>query len=201
MPLGGTCALNDIPHFKSGLVQTVAVEPFTAGEHGIPNQAATLDWSSVEPAIFGTLFERSLDPATRAVLGTQDTGCEDIEPVVQPVMMQLLRRPWDDIRAIAEKQRGLRFGAYGADLPPAAAICSPVWSRLVFDAIPDRTSFSVPSPSALFRRVEPVIGTVVLQFWFGVSDIEQGARGLMIQLASDAQWESCAGFVLPRIVT
>jgi hypothetical protein len=39
--------------------------------------AAELDWSAVDPSIFGTLFERGLDPAKRAQLGAHFTGRED----------------------------------------------------------------------------------------------------------------------------
>jgi len=103
MQSGGTFALSDIPHFNGGLFLTVAVEPLTAGELRILNEAAALDWSSVEPAIFGTLFERSLDPAKRSQLGAHYTGRPDIERVVLPVVMQPLRRRWDDVRMEADR--------------------------------------------------------------------------------------------------
>jgi hypothetical protein len=56
--------------------------------HGI----AMLDWSSIEPAIFGTLFTRSLDPSQRAKLGAQYTSKDDIVLIVEPVLMAPLRR-------------------------------------------------------------------------------------------------------------
>ena len=40
--------------------------PLLGGELETLLEAVRLDWGSVEPAIFGTLFERSLDPAQRA---------------------------------------------------------------------------------------------------------------------------------------
>ncbi len=64
-------------------------------------EAARLDWQSVEPAIFGTLFERSMDPAQRAKLGAHYTSREDILAVIEPVLMAPLRREWDDVRARA----------------------------------------------------------------------------------------------------
>jgi hypothetical protein len=60
--------------------------------------AGLLDWSSVEPSIFGTLFERSLDPGQRAQLGAHYTGRPDIERVVEPVVLQPLRRKWEAIQ-------------------------------------------------------------------------------------------------------
>lgn len=103
MRSGGTFALNDIPHFNGGLFQRVAVEPLTADELAILNDAAALDWSSVEPAIFGTLFERSLDPRKRSQLGAHYTGRHDIERVVLPVVMDPLRRRWDEVRLEADR--------------------------------------------------------------------------------------------------
>ena len=51
-------------------------------------KAAHLNWESIEPSIFGTLFERSLDPNKRAQLGAHYTSREDILLIVEPVLMQ-----------------------------------------------------------------------------------------------------------------
>jgi len=55
------------------------------------------DWKEVEPSIFGTLFERALDPGKRAQLGAHYTSESDIRLVVEPVLMSPLRRRWTDI--------------------------------------------------------------------------------------------------------
>lgn len=56
-------------------------------------EASRLDWASVEPAaVFGTLFERSLDPKKRSQLGAQYTSKEDVLRVVRPVLMDPSRR-------------------------------------------------------------------------------------------------------------
>jgi MmeI, DNA-methyltransferase domain len=70
--------------------------PLEVGELKVLTEAARLDWSSVEPAIFGTLFERSLDPSQRARLGAHYTSKEDILAIVEPVLMAPLRREWDE---------------------------------------------------------------------------------------------------------
>ncbi len=62
--------------------------------------AAELDWSSVDPSIFGTLFERGLDPAKRSQLGAHFTSRSDIELVVDAVIMTVLRREWVESRDI-----------------------------------------------------------------------------------------------------
>ena len=66
MRSGGDFLLEDIPRFNGGLYETGGVVPLLGGELETLLEAVRLDWGSVEPAIFGTLFERSLDPAQRA---------------------------------------------------------------------------------------------------------------------------------------
>ena len=61
--------------------------------------AAGRDWSAVEPHIFGTLFERALDPEKRAQIGAHYTSRDDIMLVVEPVVMAPLRREWDGVKA------------------------------------------------------------------------------------------------------
>ncbi len=66
---GGNFLLKDILSFNGGLYETGDVVPLTSGELKLLAETARLDWGAVEPAIFGTLFEWSLDPAQRARLG------------------------------------------------------------------------------------------------------------------------------------
>ncbi|MBE2201042.1 MAG: class I SAM-dependent DNA methyltransferase [Anaerolinea sp.] len=61
-------------------------------------QAATQDWSQIDPTIFGTLFERVIDDAKRAQLGAHYTSQEDILLIVEPVLLEPLRRQWDAVR-------------------------------------------------------------------------------------------------------
>jgi type I restriction-modification system DNA methylase subunit len=77
-------------------------------------RATDLDWASVEPAIFGTLFERSLDPSKRAQLGAHYTSRADIELIVEPVLMAPLRRRWEEVRPQAEDLATKRDAASGA---------------------------------------------------------------------------------------
>ena len=99
---GGFYGADDIARFNGGLFATVAPIALTTGELTELAQAAKLDWGNVEPAIFGTLFERSLDPKSRAQLGAHYTGRVDIERVVDPVVMMPLRRRWEAVRAEAD---------------------------------------------------------------------------------------------------
>lgn len=105
MQVGGEVAYEVIARFNGGIFATVDVLPLTADELAELLRAAELHWGSVEPAIFGTLFERSLDPAQRRKLGAHYTSRADIERVVEPVLMAPLRRSWETVKARAEELR------------------------------------------------------------------------------------------------
>jgi len=71
------------------------------------------DWQEVEPSIFGTLFERALDPSKRAQLGAHYTTESDIRLVIEPVLMNPLRRRWTEVLS---QTRELWTG-FASDLP------------------------------------------------------------------------------------
>jgi hypothetical protein len=64
-------------------------------------QAAKADWKSVEPAIFGTLLERALNPDERHALGAHYTPRAYVERLVLPTVMEPLRAQWADTQAAA----------------------------------------------------------------------------------------------------
>ena len=113
MSRGGYYGPVRIPQFNGGLFGDGTMDDrrpttddwgeieLTGEEIGILLRASKLDWASVEPAIFGTLFERSLDPAKRSQLGAHYTSKEDILLIVEPVLMEPLRRRWEEVKAQA----------------------------------------------------------------------------------------------------
>ena len=98
---GGDFGLDTIRHFNGDLFTDGAILELTREEIQSIREAAVLDWAAVDASIFGTLFERGLDPAKRSQLGAHYTSREDIETLVEPVVMQPLRREWDETRAVA----------------------------------------------------------------------------------------------------
>ena len=102
---GGTVNYKRIPRFNGGLFAEVDPVPLTADELAALAAATALDWGGIEPAIFGTLFERSLDPRQRAQLGAHYTGRADILRVVEPVVMAPLRLRWAAVRAETDGRR------------------------------------------------------------------------------------------------
>ena len=100
MATGGEFGLETIRHFNGNLFDGATVPDLTADEVTRITASARLDWSAVEPSIFGTLFERGLDPAKRSQLGAHFTGKEDIDVLVDAVVMQPLRREWEEVKRV-----------------------------------------------------------------------------------------------------
>ena len=114
MAKGGWFGTDQIPHFNGGLFDDDTVLDLDSDSLDILARVSKLDWSSIEPSIFGTLFVRSLDPAQRAQLGAQYTSKEDILLIVEPVLMAPLRRKWIDIQHQARDLAAQRNAATGA---------------------------------------------------------------------------------------
>lgn len=100
MAIGGDFGLESIAHFNGGLFHDAKVLDLTADEIRNVVAASKLDWAAIDPSIFGTLFERGLDPSKRSQLGAHYTSREDIELLIEPVVMAPLRREWEETRAI-----------------------------------------------------------------------------------------------------
>lgn len=64
-------------------------------------QAAKSNWREVEPAIFGTLLERALDPNERHSLGAHYTPRAYVERLVLPTVIEPLRAEWTNAQAAA----------------------------------------------------------------------------------------------------
>lgn len=61
--------------------------------------AAKANWTKVEPAIFGTLLERALDPVERHALGAHYTPRAYVDRLVIPTVIDPLRAEWSDTQA------------------------------------------------------------------------------------------------------
>jgi len=102
MAKGGYFGLDRIPHFNGGLFDDDTVLDLSREDLRILHRVSQLDWSSIEPSILGTLFERGLDPSKRSQIGAHYTSRDDILLIVEPVLMRPLRRRWDEVRKEVE---------------------------------------------------------------------------------------------------
>jgi hypothetical protein len=97
---------------------------------GMLLEAAKADWTQVEPAIFGTLLERALDPRERHALGAHYTPRAYVDRLVQPTVIEPLRQSWAYVQGAAVllanegKQKGSRRRNPRLPSPPVPCACS-----------------------------------------------------------------------------
>ena len=88
---GGLFGVDAVPWFNGGLFKAITVPPLQADDVAALKGASALNWSAIDPSIFGTLFERGLDPAKRSQLGAHYTDPATILRLVDPVVQRPLR--------------------------------------------------------------------------------------------------------------
>ena len=109
MRSGGLYGPDDIPWFNGGLFARIDVPRLEIVDITELRNAAQLNWSAIDVSIFGTLFERGLDPAKRSQLGAHYTDPATIARIVEPVIQRPLLQQWElaaqEIQALAAKSR------------------------------------------------------------------------------------------------
>ena len=114
MANGGLFGHHEISHFNGDLYRGEPPIELNRGAMQCLGEAVKANWRSIDPSIFGTLFERVLDASKRSQTGTHYTGADDIKLVVEPVMITPLCREWgatrDDVQYLLNE--GDRDGAF-----------------------------------------------------------------------------------------
>lgn len=90
---------DDIRRFNGRLFKECDVPQLSSTIINKLIEAGKRDWRDVEPAIFGTLLERALDPIERHNLGAHYTPRAYVERLVLPTVIEPLRVEWDESRA------------------------------------------------------------------------------------------------------
>lgn len=165
MATGGWFGADEIRHFNGGLFNDEGVLPLDRTGLDLLTRIARLDWSSIEPSILGTLFERSLDPSKRAQLGAHYTSREDILLIVEPVLMAPLRRRWAEVQAEARELAERRDGASGG----AATRHSNALSKLLQDFAAQLAATRVLDPACGSGNFLYVALRLLLDLWKEVS--------------------------------
>ncbi len=91
----------DVLHFNGKLFKSPDVLPLNRDQIELLVQAGRKDWSQVEPAIFGTLLERALNPAERHKLGAHFTPRSYVDRLVLPTVIEPLREEWSTVQTTA----------------------------------------------------------------------------------------------------
>lgn len=92
MRSGGLVGFERIDWFNGGLFDDDGALPLEADDVDLCIRAATLDWSEIDPSIFGTLFVRGLDPNKRSEIGSEYTDRDKIMMIIEPVVTRPLVR-------------------------------------------------------------------------------------------------------------
>lgn len=112
---GGEYGDHDIAWFNGGLFKTIDLPDLSASDlSALYSAAADMDWRAIDPTIFGTLFERGLDPTTRAPLGAHYTDTSTIAKLIRPLITEPLLAEWQAVKTIiaAGQGKGLQSKAY-----------------------------------------------------------------------------------------
>ena len=103
----GLYGSDDIAWFNGGLFNVIDIPELTLDEVGRLYRAAEeLDWRAIDPTIFGTLFERGLDPNCRAQLGAHYTDVATINKLIEPLIIKPLSAKWQDVKAVLQHAQG-----------------------------------------------------------------------------------------------
>jgi len=90
--------------FNGKLFHDATALPLSPDQMALLLKAAEADWTAVEPAIFGTLLERALDPKERHSLGAHYTPRRYVERLVLPTVLEPLRREWTAAQAASARR-------------------------------------------------------------------------------------------------
>lgn len=82
----------NVEYFNGGIFEETEPVELNSDEASLLAEAASEDWGKVQPQIFGTLFQSSMDKAERHAYGAHFTSEADIQKVVRPTIV----RPWED---------------------------------------------------------------------------------------------------------
>jgi hypothetical protein len=103
MRAGGRIGFERVDWFNGGLFADDSALPLIRDDIALVREAAARDWAEIDPSIFGTLFERGLDPDKRSQLGAHYTDRDKIMLIVEPVIIRPWLAEWATRRAEIEK--------------------------------------------------------------------------------------------------
>ena len=96
MNAGGRFGPSRIRHFNGDLFHEPDTVLLETAELEKLVEATTRNWAHIEPSIFGTLFERVVDPDKAILIGAEYTTEADILAVVRPVILDHLLGEWQE---------------------------------------------------------------------------------------------------------
>lgn len=98
MKTGGFYGTEEIEWFNGSLFDDDLVLPLKKDQIEKLYNLSKKDWKDISPSIFGTLFERGLDPSKRSQLGAHYTDKDSITRIIQPVIIEPLEQQWKNVK-------------------------------------------------------------------------------------------------------
>jgi type II restriction/modification system DNA methylase subunit YeeA len=182
---------HSIKYFNGGLFDTASILALDHGDLGILYEVSkNYDWSHIAPAIFGTLFERSLDPRRRSLVGAHYTSQEDILLLIEPLLLSPLRQRWDDYKRrileelevahVVKVPRGSRKSRLQIDRKPETLLCQ--W-------IEELTSLRILDPACGSGNFLYVALRHILDLWLEATRfaVDQGISLVLPKMVSPTQ--------------
>jgi len=102
-PAGGR--FKGVRYFNGGLFREPARLEIQDLELVLLRKAAKFDWSKVQPEVFGTLFQHSMDDAERHAFGAHFTSPSDIMKIVGPTIVAPWREQVESAKTLKELRR------------------------------------------------------------------------------------------------
>src|SRR5690606_17980008 len=88
--------LDDFPYVNGGLFRDAIVCPkFSKKSRQILLDSGTLDWSEINPDIFGSMIQAVADPAERTNLGMHYTSVQNILKLIKPLFLDDLEQEFE----------------------------------------------------------------------------------------------------------
>ena len=96
------------PYVNGGLFRDTIVSPkFTKEARNIIIECGDLDWSEINPDIFGSMIQAVVNPAYRSGLGMHYTSVPNIMKVIEPLFLNELYEEFEKYKGNAKKLRQL----------------------------------------------------------------------------------------------
>ena len=98
--------LHAFPYVNGGLfADFYAIPIFTARARRVLIECSRLDWSQINPDIFGSMFQAVIDPAQRSQLGQHYTSVSNIKKVIEPLFINPLRQELDKLITLSDDNK------------------------------------------------------------------------------------------------
>ena len=112
---GGVVAFKHVEWFNGGLFNSTEAPPaLNRTEIADLKRAAAMDWSHIDPAIFGTLFEGFLNPEKRGQIGAFYPDPAQIMQILRPVVLEPLEAEWASVKAAIATEKATKRGEKAA---------------------------------------------------------------------------------------